>query len=217
MPGRHVSGAPWTKSARPSTYHARLRGSLRVGGGMRLLARLTGGECLMDRGPFRRGAGRCRRRWLTFLELKIPPPVVMLLAGALMKGLAIHVPSAGGTWPGRGILMTVLLVLGVGAGLAGVMGFRRQATTVNPHRPQQSTALVTSGIYRLSRNPMYLGMVLLLMAWATWLGSLLALGVGPALFVLFITRFQIIPEERALQARFGNAYRWYAARVRRWL
>ena len=99
--------------------------------------------------------------------------------------------------------------------IAGVIAFRRSRTTVNPLHPEQATALVTRGVYRLSRNPMYAGMLLLLLAWATRLSNTAALA-GPLLFALYITRFQIIPEERALTALFGEKYAAYRAKVRRW-
>ena len=82
--------------------------------------------------------------------------------------------------------------------------------------PDRSAALVAGGIYRSSRNPMYLGFLLLLAAWACWLANPLALAGLPA-FVLYLNRFQIAPEERALRARFGDAYDGYARAVRRWL
>lgn len=92
----------------------------------------------------------------------------------------------------------------------------RRHTTINPLSPRKSTALVTGGVYRFTRNPMYLGMACLLTAWAVWLAALLAFA-GPVLFVLYITRFQIRPEERVLTELFGLPYTDYTQRVRRWL
>ena len=97
-----------------------------------------------------------------------------------------------------------------------MLSFRRARTTVNPLRPANSSALVTSGIYRHTRNPMYLGMATLLAAWATWLGTPWAL-FGIVAFVAWITRFQIIPEERVLANLFGADFAAYRARVRRWI
>ena len=115
------------------------------------------------------------------------------------------------------LLMTLLLVaLGGAADLAGLLAFRRHRTTVNPLAPQNSSTVVQDGIYRYSRNPMYLGMALLLTAWAVWLAQPACLLVLP-LFVAYITRFQILPEERILLARFGAPYQDYLRRVRRWL
>jgi protein-S-isoprenylcysteine O-methyltransferase Ste14 len=110
----------------------------------------------------------------------------------------------------------LLAAAGLGLDLAGLLAFRASRTTVNPLAPQRSRVLVTRGVYRITRNPMYLGMALLLAAWALALGSAWA-AAGPLAFGLYITRFQIGPEERALQALFGPAYADYCRRVRRWL
>lgn len=110
----------------------------------------------------------------------------------------------------------ILALAGVAIALSGVISFRRAQTTVNPLKPETSTALVSTGIYRITRNPMYLGMLTVLLAWAAYLSSAWAL-LGPVAFALYITRFQIIPEERALQSLFGAAFVEYAHRVRRWL
>lgn len=110
----------------------------------------------------------------------------------------------------------MLALCGLGCDLAGLWAFRRHRTTVNPLRPGKASAVVQDGIYRFTRNPMYVGMALLLTAWVTGLGAPLGL-LALALFVAFITRFQIQPEERALQAKFGADYAAYCARVRRWL
>ncbi|MEB0160908.1 isoprenylcysteine carboxylmethyltransferase family protein, partial [Pseudomonas sp. AH2 (2023)] len=91
----------------------------------------------------------------------------------------------------------------------------RSRTTVNPLRPDKAAALVSGGVYRVTRNPMYVGMMLLLVAWAVYLDSAWVLA-GPVAFVAYITRFQIAPEERVLRAKFAD-FDAYAARVRRWL
>ena len=83
-------------------------------------------------------------------------------------------------------------------------------------KPEKSAVLVSSGVYRITRNPMYVGMVFILLAWAVVLASLWAL-FGPILFAVCTTRFQIKPEERVLAARFGDEFASYRARVRRWL
>ena len=86
---------------------------------------------------------------------------------------------------------------------------------MHPRAPERSSRLVTGGVYRFSRNPMYLALALFLLAWALWLGNGAAL-VWPALFAAYLTRFQIVPEERALAAKFGQEYAQYCRRVRRW-
>ena len=82
--------------------------------------------------------------------------------------------------------------------------------------PERSSALVTTGIYAWSRNPMYVSLLCLLMGYSLQLGHVAA-ALGPILFVSYVTRFHIVPEESALEARFGDAYRAYKARVRRWI
>ena len=114
-----------------------------------------------------------------------------------------------------------MLALPVGAAgllLDGIalFHFLRRRTTINPLNPQSASALVTGGIYRLSRNPMYLGLASLLLAWAIYLGNLAALA-GVPLFILYMNRFQVIPEEQALEARFGDALTIYGPRTARWL
>ena len=116
----------------------------------------------------------------------------------------------------RYVVPGVLVVVGLAFDLLGLTAFRASRTTINPLRPERSTALVTGGVYRVTRNPMYVGMALLLLAWAVYLSSLLPLA-GPLVFVLYITRFQIQPEERVLKGIFGENFARYAARVRRWL
>ena len=100
--------------------------------------------------------------------------------------------------------------------LAGIASFRQAQTTVNPLKPDTATALVTSGVYGYTRNPMYLGMLAVLLAWAVFLASPAALA-GVLGFWWYIGRFQIRPEERALAALFGSSFSDYTSRVRRWL
>ena len=92
--------------------------------------------------------------------------------------------------------------------LAGIVSFRRAKTTVNPLKPESTASLVTAGIDRFTRNPMYLGLLFVLLAWAVFLSSAWAL-VGPIAFVLYINRFQIVPEERVMATMFGVSYSEY--------
>jgi len=150
------------------------------------------------------------------LELRVPPVAVVLVAGALMWVLAWALPWPGAELPGRVLLASLVALSGVAAGVAGIIEFRRARTTVNPMTPGASSSLVERGIYRHTRNPMYLGMALVLLGWGIWLGSLVALLMLPP-FSAYLTRFQIVPEERALAATFGDAFAGYQRRVRRWL
>ena len=150
------------------------------------------------------------------LELKIPPPLMATISVALMYGAATLLPVLSLPSSLRVGGAIALAVVGASLDVAGLIAFRRAKTTVNPMTPQQSSAVVSAGIYRFTRNPMYLGLLCLLLAWAVYLASAWALLVLPA-FVAYITRFQIQPEERALADQFGSAYADYCARVRRWL
>jgi protein-S-isoprenylcysteine O-methyltransferase Ste14 len=107
-------------------------------------------------------------------------------------------------------------LIGLACGAPAFRAFGRARTTINPVDIDAASTLVTDGIYRYTRNPMYLGLLALLAAWAVYLGVGWAL-LGPMIFVAFITRFQIMPEERVLQGKFGAAYADYRARVRRWV
>ncbi len=98
----------------------------------------------------------------------------------------------------------------------GLAAFRASRTTINPLKLDHASALVTGGVYRVTRNPMYVGVMLLLLAWGIYLSSLLSLA-GLPVFVMYITRFQIQPEERVLRNIFGEKYSSYEKRVRRWL
>lgn len=151
-------------------------------------------------------------RWL---ECRIPPPLLALLCGWGMAQLAARWPLVLPTVL-RTVLILALLLVAVLLEGSAVWAFVQRRTSISPLQPQRSSTLVVDGFYRFSRNPMYLGMLCLLLAWAVWLGQWQALA-GPLLFVLWLNRFQIAPEEQALLARFGSSYAAYCRRVRRWL
>lgn len=150
------------------------------------------------------------------LEAKIPPPVVAIAVAVGMWALFHIEPSAGTNTAFRLFAVATVASLSGAFVLAAFVTFRRAKTTVNPLKPERASALVTTGVYRLTRNPMYVSLFLLLLAYAIYLWSLLAL-VGPILFIAYITRFQIVPEERALEAKFGGEFAAYKRRVRRWI
>ena len=153
---------------------------------------------------------------MQLLELKIPPPAVAVLIGVAMWFAADSGPSVVLPLLGRSLAFGAIALVGGAMALAGDLAFKRARTTINPFKPQNTAALVTSGVYRFTRNPMYLGLFILLLGWAAFLCSAFAL-LGPIAFVAYITRFQIVPEERVLSAKFGAAYSEYRARVRRWI
>jgi protein-S-isoprenylcysteine O-methyltransferase Ste14 len=150
------------------------------------------------------------------LELRIPPPIVALLVAAAMWGISLATPSV--EMPATIRVATAIAVAVAGAviAIAGVIAFRRAKTTVNPLKPETTSSIVTSGVFGFTRNPMYLGLALALVGWAVFVSSAWAL-LGPVGFVLYMNRFQIMPEERVLSAQFGTSYSAYRARVRRWL
>lgn len=150
------------------------------------------------------------------LELKLPPPLIALAIGLAMAGLAQVTPALPSLEAMRPWLPAILLGAGALIAIAAVMSFRRARTTIHPLSPQKTSTLVDSGLFRFSRNPMYLGMALVLLAWAVWLAAPATL-IGPIAFIALITRVQIQPEERALLELFGEAYRDYCQRTRRWL
>jgi protein-S-isoprenylcysteine O-methyltransferase Ste14 len=150
------------------------------------------------------------------LDHKIPPPAVMLLFAASMWLLSASESSMALALPWRQTLAITVWCLGITISLAGLLEFWRAKTTINPLNPEAASAMVTSGIYHYSRNPMYVGLLFALVGWAVWLSHLIAFALLP-LFVLYINRFQIEPEERALAAKFGEEFRQYRNSVRRWL
>jgi protein-S-isoprenylcysteine O-methyltransferase Ste14 len=150
------------------------------------------------------------------LELKIPPPLVALFVAILMWLTPTFAGSPSIPLGLRRGVALALLCLGLSIAVSGVVAFRQARTTVNPIRASSASALVSSGIYRFTRNPMYLGLLLELIAWTMFLSNPLALLLLPV-YVLYINRFQIIPEERVLTSLFGTEYSAYKKSVRRWL
>ncbi len=154
---------------------------------------------------------------MSTLENRIPPPLVATLFGLLMWLAARQLPGVlelAIEW--RAAVALAALLAGAGVCLAGVLSFRHARTTVNPLKPETASALVSSGVYQYTRNPMYLGFATALMAWAIFLAWPPAL-LGVLGFVLYMNRFQICPEERALERLFGRHFTQYCAQVRRWL
>jgi len=153
---------------------------------------------------------------MTKFHLKIPPPIVALLCGLMIWGLSVVLPLHHVDAELRNSIAYILL------GMAGVIdvwaliSFRLARTTIDPRYPHTTSTIVSTGIYRYSRNPMYLGLVFMLSALSIWLGARLGLFVV-VLFILYINKFQIEPEEKELEKQFGDSYLDYMARVRRWI
>jgi protein-S-isoprenylcysteine O-methyltransferase Ste14 len=150
------------------------------------------------------------------LELKIPPPIIAVLIAFAMWGISLITPLLEVSKTYRSPLAIAIAVVGGALAIAGNISFRQAKTTVNPLKPESASSLVNSGIYRLTRNPMYLGMLTVLVAWSVFLSSIWSLFGLPAFF-FYIDRFQIAPEEKALTRLFGTDYAAYQTKVRRWI
>ena len=148
------------------------------------------------------------------IENKIPPPVVALFFGVVMWLISSDPQDPISTTRILGIFACWLI--GTYFSVSALLLFRKAKTTVNPLQPQSATSLVVSGVFSLSRNPMYVGVAFILLAWSIYLGSSWAL-LGVVGFVIFINQFQIVPEERAMLALFGEEFVSYSKKARRWL
>ena len=150
------------------------------------------------------------------LALKVPPVAQVIITAAAMYGVSKMVPALTFSLNGSTALAVALGVMGLSLGIMGVTQFRIAQTTPNPQALEQVSSLVTSGIYQYSRNPMYVGLVLILLGWAFYLSHLLAFVLLP-IFILYMTHFQIQPEERMMAQKFGKTYQDYLNKVRRWI
>lgn len=151
-----------------------------------------------------------------WLELKIPPLLVWLVIAGAMLGVTYSAPGLSFTLAASSAIALALVALGGVLASAGVIAFHDERTTVNPLTPGASSSVVSGGVYRISRNPMYLGFLLALAGWAVYLSNAGAALLLPV-FVVYMTQYQIKPEERALLAKFGSEFAQYMSRVRRWL
>lgn len=150
------------------------------------------------------------------LALKVPPPVQALICGILMWVLDKQLPG-GQLESAIQLPMAILfLVSGIALVVFSMLAFRRASTTIDPFRPEEASHLVVNGVFSYSRNPMYVSLLLVLISWAIWLGSVFNVAVL-ALFVTYITSFQIKPEEEAMRSLFGESYDHYCSNVRRWI
>ncbi|HMU34377.1 MAG TPA: isoprenylcysteine carboxylmethyltransferase family protein [Pyrinomonadaceae bacterium] len=152
-------------------------------------------------------------RWL---ELKIPPLIVVIGFALMMFGSCWLLPAANFVMPAQPYFSLFVAGVGILAIVSGFLAFRRGGTTVDPMSPDKASSVVRSGIYRLTRNPMYLGMLLILTAWSLYLANFVSVFLLAG-FVVFMTQFQIKPEERILRSKFGKDYEDLLSSVRRWI
>ncbi len=150
------------------------------------------------------------------LELKIIPPAVAFGALLLMWLHMQWLSASPLSLTTRATTFVLLEVLGAVVALTGIVQFRRLDTTPKPQQPEKASVLVTHGIYRYTRNPMYLGLAFTLSGLALLLGHVVLL-IWVGAFVAYLTQFQIKPEERALATKFPQAFAHYQRQTRRWL
>ncbi len=162
--------------------------------------------------------GLCHNRGVAALETRIPPVVQWAVAAAITWVAALMdldgTPLAGPAFDAIGV---VVALAGLALGVSGGRLFSRASTTIDPHRPDETSSLVTGGVYRFTRNPMYLGLTFIVVGWALFLGSVVGLIVGPGFLLAALTRLQIKPEERVLADKFADEYEAFRRRTRRWL
>lgn len=149
------------------------------------------------------------------MKLRLPPALIFLLFAGSMYLLARWLPVGYFDFFGRTYLAITLVAMAMIIVLVSLFQFYRAKTTIDPMAPAKATHLVTGGMYKFSRNPMYLAMLLMLLALGLKLGNAFNT-VTAALFVAYMNRFQILPEEAVLIKKFGKAYQQYCLQVRRW-
>ena len=151
------------------------------------------------------------------MKTKIPPPLVALIA-MLLTFLSRDYLDIFYLHPHlQRTLFLLFLVVGVSVIFLATRQFKISKTTVNPLKPETASSLVTSGIFRRTRNPMYLGLTSLLISFSIYFSSVFGIIIYLPLFISYITIFQIIPEEDAMNKLFSNDYKSYCLKVRRWI
>ena len=149
------------------------------------------------------------------MTLKLPPAFIFIIFAAIMYLVAKFLPVGYFDFFGRYLLIKILLTMAILLGVISLFQFFRSRTSIDPMNPSKTGKLVTNGLYNYSRNPMYLALLIILLAWGLWLGNAFNTIIAAA-FVAYMNKFQIIPEEEALQSKFGKEYEKYKIKVRRW-
>lgn len=149
------------------------------------------------------------------MDLKIIPVMQVFIAAMLMLLMKFLLPELSLNWPAHTFIAGLFLVIAIMVGIAAIVSFKAHKTTVNPMKPETSSTVVSSGVYAISRNPMYLAMLIALLSLAYYLQHLASVPLI-LLFISYMTRFQIIPEEKMLTKLFGQQYIDYQIKVRRW-
>ena len=148
------------------------------------------------------------------MKTKIPPPIIALMCIAI-NYLSTHFINPF-KFPNIEIIGVFILLAGLVTAFLGYLLFKKYKTTVNPINPEETTSLVTTGIFSITRNPMYLGLFFVICStvlfFSSWFGIIILI-----FFVWYINKFQIIPEEETMKKKFGNKYNEYKKNVRRWI
>lgn len=150
------------------------------------------------------------------LTLKVPPPIAAAIVAGIMRLISSATVTLASPTTVRISVVAFIAIAATGFSLAGAIALRQAKTTINPTKPENASSLVVSGVYRITRNPMYVGLLLMLVAWCILLSAPWAIA-GPVVFFLYIGKFQIEPEEQVMSQKFGADYLAYKVRVRRWL
>lgn len=149
-------------------------------------------------------------------ELKVPPLAVFFITCVLMWVTTKISPFVSFNIPYQFTIILILFISGLLFGVGALVSFFHNKTTIDPLAPTKATKLVDSGVYQFSRNPMYLALLLETIAWAVYLSNIFGF-ILIILFPLYMNKFQIIPEEKALTDIFSDDYRQYQVKVRRWV
>ena len=148
-----------------------------------------------------------------YLNTKIPPPIVTLLCIGIIYLFESQIEYSE---PDLKVVGIIFLILGLIIIFSAVLKFIKTKTTVDPTRPHKTSNLVINGIYKITRNPMYLGMLFLIMAYAIYNKNVIGCVIIP-IFIFYINKFQIEPEEIEMRKKFGESFENYCKKVNRWL
>jgi len=150
------------------------------------------------------------------LELKVIPPMQFIISSGLMVSLAICFPQYHFELQSSLPIVILLILVASSIGIFALYGFHKHQTTFHPHTPEKTSTVVDTGVFAYSRNPMYISLAIILIALGVYLQNYSCFIIIP-LFIWYITRFQIIPEEKMLNKIFPNDYQTYCQKVRRWM
>jgi protein-S-isoprenylcysteine O-methyltransferase Ste14 len=145
------------------------------------------------------------------LDTKIPPPIVTIIILSIIYLFDLNEYNLN-----TDIISIITLFIGLIFIISAVIQFINRKTTVNPTKPHKTSTLVITGTYKITRNPMYLGMLLIILSFALYKASIISLILIP-LFIFYINKFQIEPEEFEMRKKFGEEYEDYCKKVDRWI